>query len=155
MTRTGRDASDDDDDSPPGGQRLDKWLWFARIVKSRTLAAKLVSDGKIRVNRLRTDKPSHVVKPGDVLTATVHRSVRVLKITAIGERRGPATEAQALYADLTAPAKGSANNDTSPAVSPETNGGAALHTRGQPRPVEGSGRPTKRDRRRFDDWRRG
>ncbi|MEQ8824215.1 MAG: RNA-binding S4 domain-containing protein [Filomicrobium sp.] len=82
-------------------QRLDKWLWYARVAKSRSLAAALIERGKIRVNRVRTQKPSHTVKPGDVITASVGRSVRVLKVVEPGQRRGPASEAQTLYEDLT------------------------------------------------------
>ena len=69
--------------------RLDKWLWFARVAKTRTLAGRLVIEGKIRVNRVRISKPAHGVKSGDVVTARVGRIVRVLKVTAAGERRGP------------------------------------------------------------------
>ncbi|MBI4723562.1 MAG: RNA-binding S4 domain-containing protein [Rhodomicrobium sp.] len=86
--------------SPPAEQRLDKWLWYARIAKSRSTAAKLIENGCIRVNRQRVQKPSACVKCGDVLTATLHSRVRVIEIRAIGERRGPASEAQTLYAEL-------------------------------------------------------
>jgi ribosome-associated heat shock protein Hsp15 len=78
-------------------QRLDKWLWFARVVKSRTLAAQLVGGGKVRVNRMRILKPSHLLRPGDVLTIALRGEVRVLQVLAIGERRGPPQEAQRLY----------------------------------------------------------
>jgi ribosome-associated heat shock protein Hsp15 len=80
-------------------QRLDKWLWHARLVKSRTLAAKLVEAGCIRVNRQRVVKAAATVKCGDVLTATLHGRVRVIEILALGERRAPASEAQTLYAE--------------------------------------------------------
>jgi ribosome-associated heat shock protein Hsp15 len=119
-------------------QRLDKWLWFARIVKSRTLAAALIEAGKIRVNKVKAVKASQTVKPGDVVTSTVKKTVRVLSVRAIGTRRGPAAEAAALYADLTPPAK--------PAQSPSTETGSAAHPRREP----GTGRPTKRDRRDID-----
>lgn len=140
--------ADTDGDAAPGSQRLDQWLWFARIVKSRTLAAKLVVDGKLRVNRVRVVKPSYAVKPGDVLTATVHRNVRVLQIKAIGERRGPASEAQALYADLTptSPVAGPAAEIDAPIV-PDGVRPKSDHT--QPSPGSDAGRPTKRDRRRL------
>lgn len=78
-------------------QRLDKWLWFSRVLKSRTLAAQLIADGGVRVNRVRTTKPSHSVRPGDVLTIAIRGRVLVLRILATGERRGPATEARLLY----------------------------------------------------------
>jgi ribosome-associated heat shock protein Hsp15 len=82
-------------------QRLDKWLWFARLVKSRTLAAELVVRGKVRVNRARVLKPSHLLRADDVLTVAVHGKVRIVKVLAIGERRGPPQEAQLLYRPLT------------------------------------------------------
>jgi ribosome-associated heat shock protein Hsp15 len=81
-------------------QRLDKWLWFARVVKSRTLAASLVVDGKVRVNRERVSKPSQAVRAGDVVTVTVHARVRVLKVLGFGARRGPPAEARLLYEEL-------------------------------------------------------
>jgi ribosome-associated heat shock protein Hsp15 len=82
------------------GQRLDKWLWFSRIVKSRSLAAKLIEGGSIRVNRQRVVKAAACVRRGDVLTASLHGRVRVIEVIAIGSRRGPPAEAQALYAEL-------------------------------------------------------
>ena len=84
-------------------QRLDKWLWFARVVKSRTGAAKLVEDGHVRVNAVRSDNPAKSVRPGDVLTIALDRQVRVLKIVSPGERRGPFEEAKRLFEDLTEP----------------------------------------------------
>ena len=80
--------------------RLDKWLWHARVAKTRTLAAKLVSDGHVRVNAIRTDVPAKPVKPGDVITVALERTVRVYRVVGLGERRGPATEARDLYDDL-------------------------------------------------------
>ena len=82
-------------------QRLDKWLWYARVAKTRSLAAALIERGRVRVNKVRTQKPSHTVRPGDVITASVHRDVRILEVVQAGRRRGPAAEAQELYADLT------------------------------------------------------
>ena len=124
--------ADDDDTATPGAQRIDKWLWQARAVKSRTLAAALVSEGRVRINRARVTKPSHAVKPGDVITAGVGARIRVLEVVGIGDRRGPASEAQALYRDLTPP-------PTPATAAPSV-------------PVRdaGSGRPTKRDRRQLD-----
>jgi ribosome-associated heat shock protein Hsp15 len=81
-------------------QRLDKWLWFARFVKSRTLAAKLVSDGFVRVNGQRVDTPAKAVSVGDVLTVASVRTTAVVRIEALGERRGPALEARRLYREL-------------------------------------------------------
>lgn len=83
-------------------QRLDKWLWFARVVKSRSLAAKLVADGFVRVNSGRVTDPSKPVRPGDVLTIALERHTRVLKVLEAGERRGPFVEARQLYEDLSA-----------------------------------------------------
>ena len=73
-------ADADETGTHASGQRLDKWLWFARVIKSRTLATGLVTDGKVRVNRQRVDKPSLTVRPGDVITVTVRGAVRVLKV---------------------------------------------------------------------------
>lgn len=81
-------------------QRIDKWLWFARMVKTRTLAQAIVSQGQVRVNKARVSKPSHEVGPGDALTLAVHGRVRVVKVVAIATRRGPASEAQTLYQDM-------------------------------------------------------
>lgn len=78
-------------------QRIDKWLWFARIVRTRPLASGLVEAGQVRVNRHRITKPGHPVGPGDILTIALHDRVRVFKILACAERRGSAKAAQALY----------------------------------------------------------
>ncbi|CAM1628268.1 RNA-binding S4 domain-containing protein [Bartonella apihabitans] len=82
-------------------QRLDKWLFFSRTVKTRSLAAKLVEGSKVRVNRVKIDKPGYSIKVGDVLTIRLERSVVVSKVAGLGERRGPAVEARLLYEDLT------------------------------------------------------
>ena len=105
----------------PQKTRIDKWLWYARFFKTRGLAAKLVSAAHVRVNGDKVAKPAHSVGPGDVLTFPQGRVIRVVRIVATGTRRGPASEAQMLYDDLTPAAE----------------------------PVEPSGgeRPTKRDRR--------
>ena len=107
---------------PAGTQRLDKWLWFARVVKTRTLAAGLVDSGKVRVNRAPVSKPSHAVRLGDVVTVTAHHDVRVLKVLAPGSRRGSATEARALFEDLTpprAPRADGSPDTTAPAPRPD------------------------------------
>ena len=80
--------------------RIDKWLWHARVVKTRSLAARLVADGHVRVNGTRAEAPAKAVKPGDVLTIALERTVLVYRVKALGERRGPAPEAQGLYEDL-------------------------------------------------------
>jgi ribosome-associated heat shock protein Hsp15 len=88
------------EDAPRGRQRLDKWLFFSRAVKSRTLAQKFVESGAVRVNSERTTSPDRRVGPGDVLTMTLGKRLLVWRIVSEGERRGPATEAATLYEDL-------------------------------------------------------
>lgn len=117
------------------GQRIDKWLFFARIVKSRSLAAKLAQSGRVRVNRDKVDQASHAVKPGDVLTITLERRIKILKVLASGERRGPFVEARLLYEDLTPP---------------EPASGERIADALQPLRTPGTGRPTKRERRHLD-----
>jgi ribosome-associated heat shock protein Hsp15 len=82
-------------------QRLDKWLFFSRAVKSRSLAQKLIEAGSVRVNSQRTLHSDHPVGPGDVLTMTLGRRLLVWRVREAGSRRGPATEAATLYEDLT------------------------------------------------------
>lgn len=77
--------------------RLDKWLWIARVVRTREDAASLVQSGHVRLNGQKTLKPGHSVKAGDVLTIVLNSRVRVLHIEAMGERRGPAEAARTLY----------------------------------------------------------
>jgi ribosome-associated heat shock protein Hsp15 len=116
-----------------GRIRLDKWLWHARFFKTRGLAAGVVKGGHVRVNGNRAGKPAQMVRAGDVLTFAQGRITRVVCITAPGTRRGPASEAQTLYDDLT------------PAPDPRD------ETIVSPNPrYEGKGRPTKRDRRKLD-----
>lgn len=81
--------------------RLDKWLWFARVVKTRTLASKIIRAGKIRINKEKFSSPSKSVALGDVLTITLERRILVLEIVAFGKKRGPFSEASKLYHDLT------------------------------------------------------
>jgi ribosome-associated heat shock protein Hsp15 len=81
-------------------QRLDKWLWHARVVKARSSAAALVVAGHVRVNGVREKAPGHAVKASDVLTIGLDRSVRVLKVIGFAERRGDASAARVLYDDL-------------------------------------------------------
>lgn len=114
-------------------QRLDKWLFFSRAVKSRTLAQKLIETGAIRVNSERTDRSDHKVGPGDVLTMTVHTRLLVWRILDPGTRRGPAPEAALLYEDL-----------SPPPVPREEKSAAHAERDG------GSGRPTKKERRDTD-----
>ena len=122
-------------------ERLDKFLFFSRALKSRTLAQKLIETGAIRVNSERTIRSDLKVGAGDVLTMSLHNRIVVWKILDCGTRRGPAPEAQALYEDLSPPALPKAE------LSPYD---AAI----APRP-EGAGRPTKRERRETDKLRGG
>jgi len=132
------------------GLRLDKWLWHARFCKSRSLASKLCAGGQIRWAPASSGGPareggnavlgttnpvakaSHTVRPGDVLTFALAGQVRVIRILALGLRRGPAPEARALYQDLTPP-QSRMRQEPGPGARPA-----------------GSGRPTKRDRRAVD-----
>jgi len=83
-------------------QRLDKWLWHARVVKARTSAAALVESGHVRINGAREKSPGHAVKLGDVVTIALDNSVRLLKVAGFAERRGDAAAARVLYEDLQA-----------------------------------------------------
>ncbi|MEP1522029.1 RNA-binding S4 domain-containing protein [Ascidiaceihabitans sp.] len=112
--------------------RLDKWLWFARFFKTRSLAASKVGAGAIRVNAEPVTKRATTISPGDVLTFVIGKNVKVIQIDALGTRRGPAPEAQDLYTDLSPP-------PPKPEDKPPENPG-----------YEGKGRPTKRDRRKAD-----
>ncbi len=116
--------------------RIDKWLWHARFFKTRSLATKLVASGRVRLNAQPVAKPAVQVGPGDVLTFPKDDHVRVIRVLAPGERRGPAPEAQTLYEDLDPPQP--RPREPQPHV---------------PRFDEG-GRPTKRDRRLLDQTRR-
>ena len=82
-------------------QRLDKWLWHARVVRARASAAALVEAGHVRVNGVREKAPGHSVKAGDVITVGLDRTVRVLKVVGFSERRGDASAARVLYEELT------------------------------------------------------
>ncbi|MCY1125781.1 RNA-binding S4 domain-containing protein [Frigidibacter sp. RF13] len=82
-----------------GRIRLDKWLWQARFLKSRSLAAALIEAGHVRLNGAHVMKPAHAVGPGDVLTFALNREIRVVRVLSCGTRRGPATEARTLYAE--------------------------------------------------------
>lgn len=92
-------------------QRIDQWLWFARLVKTRPLSAGLVENGRVRLNGTRIVKPGHAVKPGDVVTFAYAGRVRVLEVLQNGLRRGPASEAWALYRDLQEADPGSAMSE--------------------------------------------
>lgn len=114
--------------------RIDKWLWQARFFKSRTLAAKHCNGGKVRLNDAPINKAHIVIKPGDILTFPQGNDIRVIKIIALGTRRGPAPEAQGLYEDL-----------DPPSVKPKMARPAKPALR-----EKGTGRPTKKERRETD-----
>ena len=87
--------------------RLDKWLWFARFFKTRSLAARQVGGaGAVRMEGAPVTKAHQAVRPGDVLTFVQGGHIRVIRIRALGTRRGPAPEAQGLYEDLAPPSSG-------------------------------------------------
>jgi len=91
---------------PPGsGRRLDQWLWFARLVKSRSLAARLCAAGAVTINGVAIRKPNHMVHVGDAVIAPQGAYRRSLRVLALGSRRGPATEAQLLYVEIAAPVR--------------------------------------------------
>ncbi|MEM9872011.1 MAG: RNA-binding S4 domain-containing protein [Pseudomonadota bacterium] len=115
-----------------GKLRLDKWLWFARFFKTRTLAATRVSAGEVRVNGTRVTKRSSTIVPGDVLTFAIGDHIRVIEVAALGTRRGPAAEAQTLYTDRSPPRPA---RETPVSENPG---------------YEGKGRPTKKERRQAD-----
>ena len=92
-------------------QRIDKWLWFARVVKTRALAADLVTSGHVRINGRRSDTPGKAIRTGDVLTIALDRSIRVLRVRLAGVRRGPYEEARLLYEDLSPAATASEPSD--------------------------------------------
>jgi len=96
------------------GQRLDKWLWHARLFKTRSLAGQMVKDGKIRLNGQRTDKPHSTVRPGDTLVVRRGPAVIALTVEGLAERRGPAKEAQQLYRLLDDGAEPGPADDTAP-----------------------------------------
>jgi ribosome-associated heat shock protein Hsp15 len=113
--------------------RIDKWLWQARFFKSRGLAGEVAGSGAVRVNGERIGKPAHAVRAGDVLTFPQAGNIRVIRILGLGTRRGPAMEAQGLYADLDPPAPRSGSEE------------AAMADLARRDP--GAGRPSKRERR--------
>jgi len=115
-------------------QRIDKWLWHARVVRTRAAAAALAAGGYVRVNGRRVDAPSAAVRPGDVVTVALDRSVRVLEVVGFAERRGSAADARTLCAEV----------ELAAARPPEAPPGLR---------EPGTGRPTKRDRRAIDRFR--
>lgn len=129
---------------PDAKLRADKWLWQARFFKTRGRAAELAGSGKLRINGLHAAKPAQPVKPGDVLTFPLGRRIRVIRIEALGHRRGPAAEAQALYTDL----------EPAPAARPEARSENPPAARPHAERETGAGRPTGKARREIDALRR-
>ena len=121
-------------------QRIDKWLWHARVVRTRSAAAALAASGHVRLNGARVVAPAKPVRAGDVVTIALDARVRVLKVTGFAPRRGGWAEGQALYQDLS-PARAEAVA-ADQAVSPVA------------RRDPGSGRPTKQERRAIDRFTR-
>ena len=115
-----------------GRQRIDRWLWHARVVRTRTAAAALVTAGNVRLNGERVTAASRPVKASDVVTISLDRIVRILRVMGFAERRGDADAARLLYQDLTP-------------ISPVTVAEPAVAERDA-----GSGRPTKQERRAID-----
>lgn len=124
-------------EAPRQTQRLDRWLFFCRFLKTRAMAARLVQEGRVRIDGEATGKPHRAVAPGDTLTFPQGRRIRVVRILSLPPRRGPAPEARACYEDLSPP----------PQPRPD-------HVPEAPRREDG-GRPTGRDRRRMDRLRGG
>jgi ribosome-associated heat shock protein Hsp15 len=122
--------------APVRKERLDKWLFYSRALKSRTLAQKVIETGAVRVNGDKTERSDYKVGAGDVLTMILHGRIVVWRIIDAGERRGPASEAQGLYEDLSPPPLPREQ------LSPYD---AAIAQR-----PEGAGRPTKKERREID-----
>ena len=131
------DAATDGNERREDRLRLDKWLWYARFFKSRSLATRACAAGRVRINRALVSKSHATVKPGDVLTFPLGPVIRVIEIVALGVRRGPAPEARTLYNDLAppVPSRGGARPARPAAVAARDHG---------------AGRPTKADRRAID-----
>jgi ribosome-associated heat shock protein Hsp15 len=120
--------------------RIDKWLWFARFFKTRTLAIDAVECGRVQVNEVRV-KPAKLIAPGDILTIRLGPYQHVIEILALSNRRGPAIEAQKLYLETVA--------------SRQQREKLALELKAQPEQAAHEGRPTKRDRREIDRFKNG
>ena len=128
--------------SASDAQRIDRWLWCARFFKTRTLAAKFVGDGGVRISRddrtVRVEKPSATVRSGDTLVFTRNNELKVIAVRACAVRRGPAAEARLLYEDQSPPPVPVAKAALSPFAR-----------------EAGAGRPTKRERRALDALKNG
>lgn len=128
-------------EAPLRKERLDRFLFFSRAVKSRTLAQKIIEAGAIRVNSERTERTDYKVGAGDVLTMSLQGRILVWRILDPGTRRGPASEAQGLYEDISPPPVARADRSPHEAAIAERSVGA--------------GRPTKKERRETDRLRDG
>ena len=113
-------------------QRIDKWIWHARITKTRTLAQKLITSGNVRVNRTKIKRPSFQIKPNDVLTISKNHHVMVLEVQALAIRRGSANDAQELYTKLNEEVK--------------SNNSSIIANKAK---IEPTSRPNKHDRRKL------
>jgi len=120
-------------------QRIDKWIWHARFVKTRSLAQKLITGGNIRINSEKVTSASRQLKTGDTLTVAIHDQVRVIRVDGISNRRGPFSEAQLLYEDL------------SPVIKTKKPKEPTLEEMSK---IESSGRPTKQQRRQIMQMKR-
>ena len=87
------------------GRRLDQWLWFARLIKTRSLAARLCTVGAVTLNGLPARKPNRIIRVGDVIESPQGTYQRTVRVLALGSRRGPAIEARRLYEEIAAPAR--------------------------------------------------
>lgn len=120
--------------------RIDKWLCAARFFKTRSLAADAVECGKVHVNEARV-KPAKTVAVGDVLTINIGQKQYVVEVLVLSSRRGPASEAQKFYSETDA--------------SRQRREAIAAQLKSQPQPFFFKGRPTKRDRREIERFKKG
>ena len=119
--------------------RIDKWLCAARFFKTRSLAADAVECGKVHINQARV-KPAKAVSAGDMLTINIGQKQYIVEVLALSGKRGPAAEAQKLYRETD--------------VSRQQREAIAAQLRAQPRPFVFKGRPTKRDRREIEKFKK-
>lgn len=120
--------------------RIDKWLCAARFFKTRSLAADAVECGKVHVNEVRV-KPAKTVSAGDMLTINIGQKQYVVEVLALSNKRGPAAQAQKLYRETEA--------------SRQRREAIAAQLKSQPQPFFFKGRPTKRDRREIERFKKG
>ncbi len=119
---------------PVTSQRIDKWLWHARFFKTRSIAQKFVTSGKIRIDREKISSASRQIRVGNVLTITRERDVKIIEIVDMAQSRGPFSEAQLLYNDLSPPvAEKQKQEQTKESMSR----------------IESDGRPTKHQRKQI------